>query len=431
MSAPGAEHAATLAALAAELGGDAVHAAGPGDLVDGAAPFAVVRPADAEQARRAVALAAAGGIALVATGRGRHLAVGAPPVRCGILLRLDRLDRIVEHHAADMTVTVEAGCTLEALDAHLHRAAQWLPIDPADPSATTVGGMIAANLAGPLRASQGTVRDWLLGIETVSGEGIVVRGGGRVVKNVAGYDLPRLHVGALGSLGVVLSATLKTRPRPEVERAIEVVATNPLEACDLALDVRDAFEPTWLELVVEDGGPATRVAAGFAGLAAEAACGAERARAAAGARGFAAREVHDAAALRASLGAFPAGEAAAVLRLSTLPDRVGAALESLARAARDCGVRAELSAQAMSGIARAAIPEAIAVAPVVRALRARREDPEASLVVERATPGTKRRLSGDSDPWGDPGETLFLLRGVKQALDPGGILSPGRLPGGV
>jgi len=431
VSAPSGDHAAALAALASELGADAVREAGPGDLVDGVAPFAVVRPADAEQARRAVAIAVRGGIALVASGLGRHLSIGAPPRHLGLLLRMDRVDRVVEHHAADMTVTVEAGCTLAALDERLRRAGQWLPLDPPAPAETTVGGLVAANLAGPLRASQGGVRDLLLGIETVSGEGVVVRGGGRVVKNVAGYDLPRLHVGALGSLGVVLAATFKTVPVPPGEGAVEVEVASPREACDLALALRDAFEPAWLELVAEAGGPATRVVFGCAGLPPEVACGLLRARTETEARGHRAVEVEDATALRARLAEFPLREAAAILRVSTLPDRTGLALESLARAARDCGVRAPLSAQVASGIARAAIADAVAVAPVLRALRARREDPDAAVVVERASAEVKPRLVGDADPWGDPGESLALVRGVKRALDPGGILSPGRLPGGV
>ncbi|MFM7735751.1 MAG: FAD-binding oxidoreductase, partial [Alphaproteobacteria bacterium] len=358
--AAGETHGAALAALAADLGRDAVREAGAGDRVDGAAPFAVVRPGDVDGVRRAVAIAAAHGIALVASGRGRHLAIGAAPARCGILLRLDRLDRVVEHHAADMTVTVEAGCTLASLAARLHEAGQWLPLDPPDPAETTVGGLVAANLSGPLRASQGTARDLLLGIETVSGEGLVVRGGGRVVKNVAGYDLPRLHVGALGSLGVVVGATFKTRPRPAAERAIEVEAASPQEACDLALAIRDAFEPTWLELAATDGGPATRVLAGFAGIAEEAACGVEHGLRTAAERGRAAREVPDATACRESLAAFPLQDAAAILRLSTLPDRSGAALAALARAARDCGVRAPLAAHVANGVVRAAIPDAVA-----------------------------------------------------------------------
>src|SRR5690606_7391068 len=118
---------------------------------------------------------------------GRHLAIGGVPERLDVLLQLDLLNRIREHAAADMTVTVEAGCTLATLAATLAEAGQWLPLDPPAPEETTVGGLIAANLSGPLRASQGTVRDLLLGLRWIAPDGALVAGGGRVVKNVAGY----------------------------------------------------------------------------------------------------------------------------------------------------------------------------------------------------------------------------------------------------
>src|SRR5438552_18510872 len=123
--------------------------------------------------------------------------------------RLARLTRVVDHKAADMTVTVEAGCPLAALGAALGSAGQWLSLDPPRPEETTVGGLVAANLSGPLRASQGGVRDLLIGLRVVNADGAVVAGGGRVVKNVAGYDLPKLHGGALGSAGAIVEATFK------------------------------------------------------------------------------------------------------------------------------------------------------------------------------------------------------------------------------
>ncbi len=419
------------AALATALGANTLSPAGAEDHVDGIRAELVVRPRSPEAVRQAVEVAAAHGLLLVASGRGRHLDMGAPPARCDLLLRLDLLDRVLEHRAEDLTVTVEAGCTLADLDRRLAAAGQWLPIDPPSPGETTVGGAIAAHLAGPLRASQGTVRDLLLGIETVSGEGRIVRGGGKVVKNVAGYDLPRLHVGALGSLGVILSATLKTRPRPPVERAIETWCTTPRAACDLALDIRDAAEPFWLELVSGDGGPATAVLAAWAGIAEEAGDGVARGLRAVARAGRDGREVPDAAGRRAELAGFALQPAAAILRVSTLPDRTGAALEAIAAAAHAAGAGVLLAAHAASGIARAAVFDEGCVPTILCALRRRDDDPDASHIVERATPAAKRRLTGEADPWGDPGAAAALARGVKHALDPAGILATGRLAGGL
>ncbi|MEW6271592.1 MAG: FAD-binding oxidoreductase, partial [Thermodesulfobacteriota bacterium] len=256
----------------------------PDDAVDGLVPARVVRPVSLGAARDAVRNAARAGEALVASGRGRHLAVGGAPQRLDVLLTLDRLDRVREHAAADMTVTAEAGCTLAALDATLATVGQWLPLDPPAPDATTVGGLIAANLSGPLRASQGTVRDLLLGLRWIGPDGALVSGGGRVVKNVAGYDLPKVHVGALGTLGVVAEATFKLRPRPERERALLLGCDDAASAVAAALAVRDAVEPAWLEIasgtVVGVDAPFA-VAGGFLGVEAEVEAAVARARAAA------------------------------------------------------------------------------------------------------------------------------------------------------
>src|SRR5581483_1573581 len=203
-------------ARSAAAGGRMTAASASGDdAVAGVAPRRVVRPASVDEVRAAVREAGARHDCLVALGRGGHRDLGGPPSRLDLVVRLDALDRIVDHQAGDMTVTVEAGCPLAAVQSVLAGAGQWLPLDPPRPDATTIGGLVAADLSGPLRASQGTVRDLLLGIAVVGADGALVRGGGRVVKNVAGYDLPKLHVGAFGTLGIVVEATFKVRPRPE------------------------------------------------------------------------------------------------------------------------------------------------------------------------------------------------------------------------
>ncbi|TMA36883.1 MAG: FAD-binding oxidoreductase, partial [Deltaproteobacteria bacterium] len=226
------------------------------DAVDGAVPAAVVRPGGVEEVQAVVRAAAEGRQALVASGRGAHLDVGAPPARLDALVRLDRLARLIDHQAADMTVTVETGCSLACLAAALAAAGQWLPVDPPRPEDTTVGGLIAADLSGPLRASQGTVRDLLIGLRVVGADGALITGGGRVVKNVAGYDLPKLHVGALGTVGVIVEATFKVRPRPAAEEAMVVACRSAREAADAALAVRDSdADPLWLEVAGAGGLP--------------------------------------------------------------------------------------------------------------------------------------------------------------------------------
>lgn len=148
---------------------------------------------------------------VAARGFGTYASVLSAPVR---VVDTRGLDRIVEYDPADLTITAEAGCAFEQLTRTLAVHGQWLPIDVPRPSVTTVGGMIAVGLVGPLRRSYGTIRDQLIGLEWVGGGGELLRSGGRVVKNVAGYDLMKLHVGTRGRFGIVTQATFRVRPRP-------------------------------------------------------------------------------------------------------------------------------------------------------------------------------------------------------------------------
>ncbi len=406
---------------------------GAADAVDGVVPAWVVRPGGVGEVQACVREAAATGAALVASGAGAHLDIGAPPRRLDVLLRLDRLARVLDHQAADMTVTVEAGCTLVALAEVLAAADQWLPLDPPRPEATTVGGLLAANLSGPLRASQGTARDWLIGLRTVGADGAVTVSGGKVVKNVAGYDLPKLHVGALGTVGVIVEATFKVRPRPPYEEAVIVGCPTLASAADTALALRDlAVEPLWLELVgpevfAADGLAENAVVVGFGGILEEVVHGRKRLLEEVGTRGLHALAIADGAALRARLGEFAVEPAAAVLRAATLPAAAGEVIEAARAHARTVNTAVRCRAHAASGVVRMAVVTRAAVAPLVRALRLDVEASGGSLVVERADAGVKAAV----DVWGHPGPALDLMRRVKTAFDPAGLFSPGRFVGGL
>jgi glycolate oxidase FAD binding subunit len=419
----------TDATFAAIVGAAHVAPGRPDDAVDGRVPAFVVRPGSAGEVQACVRAVRADGGALVVRGLGAHLDHGAPPERVDVVVALDRLARVVDHQFGDMTVTVEPGCPLPALAATLASAGQWLPLDPPLPDGTTVGGLIAADLSGPLRATQGRVRDLLLGVRVVDGAGNVVAGGGRVVKNVAGYDTPKLHVGALGTLGVIVEATFKVRPRPEREEAVVVACRSFAVAAETALALLDdAVPPFWLELagpggLAEGPGDGAAVVAGVAGIAAEVADGRRRMLDAARARGLHAVPVSDGAALRARLGGFAAEPAAAVLRAATLPTDVGACVEAFAAA----GAPVRCLAHVASGVVRVTVTRAADVPALVARLRPRLEARGGSLVVERAPAAIK----ADVDPWGDPGPALALMRGVKAAFDPDRVLAPGRLVAGI
>ena len=180
--------------------------------VDGRLPQAVVFPKDPEEIGAILRYANENRLAVIPVGGGTQLGLGHPPERAEIALSLSRLDQIVAHEPADMTVTVQAGISIAALQAHLARHGQCLPYDPPLPGRATIGGIIATREAGPLRQAFRGVADRLLGIQVVTASGKIAKAGGRVVKNVSGYEMGRLYTGSLGTLAVIVEATFKVQP---------------------------------------------------------------------------------------------------------------------------------------------------------------------------------------------------------------------------
>jgi glycolate oxidase FAD binding subunit len=193
-------------------------------------PMSVVRPASAEEAGTVVRQAALENRPVFPLGGRTLLHVGLPPARAGLGLSVADLKDVVDHPARDMTITVGAGITLESLAQILQSEQQRLPVDIPHPERATLGGMVAANASGPRRYGYGTLRDYVIGISVITAEGRLARAGGRVVKNVAGYDLCKLYVGALGTLGVITQVTLKLKPLPEDSAFVSVgCETNTIE----------------------------------------------------------------------------------------------------------------------------------------------------------------------------------------------------------
>src|SRR5262249_7892182 len=153
-------------------------------------------------------------------GGGTDLGLGAPPARLDAVLATSGLDRVVEHAPSDQIVVVEAGRTLGQLQSVLAEHGQRLALDPAMPGKKTIGGIVAADAFGPRRARFGSVRDLIIGVSFVRADGAAARGGGKVVKNVAGFDLPKLFVGSLGTLGLITTATFRLHPLPEEEVSV-------------------------------------------------------------------------------------------------------------------------------------------------------------------------------------------------------------------
>src|SRR5215470_3349518 len=187
-----------------------VRPAGPADAVAGVEPRYVAAPADVSEASALLRAAADLGLAVVPRGTGSRLHWGYPPARCDLVLETTRMDRIVEHAAGDLVASVQAGVRLEQLADVLSDARQRLALDP--PGGGTVGGVLATAATGPLRLHYGMPRDLLIGITVVRADGTVARSGGKVVKNVAGYDIGKLFSGSRGTLGLIAQATFRLHP---------------------------------------------------------------------------------------------------------------------------------------------------------------------------------------------------------------------------
>ena len=226
-------------ALAAELSLDAVRAPDPAlDSVDGVRPGLCLGVDSPDAVAAALAICHRLGAVVVPRGGGTHLGLGMPPARVDVLLDLSGLSKVIEYRPEDLTLAVAAGARLQDVQRLLADAGQMLALDPAGGAAATVGGMVAANLSGPRRAGSGTARDLVIGLEVAGLDGLVTRSGGMVVKNVTGYDLPKAHIGAFGTLGVITRVNLKITPRPAVERTLVVPLADPA-AAGSAVGIRD------------------------------------------------------------------------------------------------------------------------------------------------------------------------------------------------
>ena len=190
--------------------------------IDGFVPQTVLRPHGVAVLADQVREAAAAGTALYPVGGGTMLDYGLPPTKPGSAVDLRGLDRVIDYPARDMTITVEAGITIARLRDVLKAEGQQLPVDVPFPDRATVGGAVATNASGPRRFGHGTLRDYVIGISIINDRGEEVKGGGRVVKNVAGYDLMKLYTGSLGTLGIISQVTLKVKPLPEATAAVAV-----------------------------------------------------------------------------------------------------------------------------------------------------------------------------------------------------------------
>ncbi len=420
---------------------DDVRDATGADAVDGVQPALVARPASTQEVAQVLRAAAAHGLAVVPRGRGTKMTWGRPPSRVDLVVDLSRMDAVLDHAAGDLIVETQAGTRLADLQEAVSGAGQRLALDEPVPGAS-IGGTLAAGTSGPGRAAVGTARDLLIGVTVVRADGVVAKAGGRVVKNVAGYDLGKLVIGSFGTLAVVSEAVFRLHPLPAARSVVTQQVGDAARAQQMVQSVVHAqVVPSAVEVQWRDG--AGQVAVLLEGNEA----GVEgRSRTTLDLFGDGASS---SAELPGWWGAFPwddepwddepwddeqppAGEAAprstalkATFALSGLAEVLG----SGQAAAAETGVAADLRGSGGAGVLYGSLPAGAAVdavSSVVERLRAACTAHGGALVVLDGPPEVKVAV----DTWG-PVPAIDLMRRVKDQFDPEHRLAPGRFVGGI
>ena len=376
---------------------------------------------------RELSEAAAAGLAVIPRGGGTKSDWGNPPERADVVLSTRRLSRVVEHAAGDLTVTVEAGCTIRELQRTVAERNQRLATDPLWPDRATVGGVLATNDNGSLRHAYGSLRDLVIGMTIALPDGTLARSGGKVVKNVAGYDLPKLMVGSFGTLGVITEATFRLHPLPKAVRALAFSPPSLEAAARLMLAVQDStLATTGVQLIAgRSAPPLVLVRLEGSGEAVDAQArrlGVIARDSGAGAADEADPQWDDAEPL------WEAGGGTAVCKVTALPSRWRNVGDVIARVFGHGGDTWRLVAQAAgAGWLGVSPADEQGLTDDLLSLRAEVVTLGGTLAVIRSPPEVKRRV----DAWGDVGDALPLMRRVKQQFDPDGILNPRRFVGGI
>ncbi len=415
--------------------------------IDGHAPKSVVYPKSPEQVAAVLKCAADHDLAVIPCRSATKLSIGNMPRRYDVALSLKEMNNVWHYEPADLTASVEAGIKLGDFAQLIARNGLWLPLDPPGGARSSLGGILATNAAGPLRQFYGAPRDMVVGMKIATTEGKIIKAGGRVVKNVAGYDLTKLLIGSYGSLGVIVEANLKLFPLP-AGRATFAFRVSTLEvARDLRRRiVNSPLTPMRMVLLNAEAegllapGAQSREGAGECALWIEAggiqrvleryARSLEELGRAAGATSL---ESEEAERGWARIADFPSWLGADFPRLvilrASLP--IAASEDFVNRAQQEAerpNSRLAVFAQTGVGVVHLCWLDASDISGMVTAienLRRTAKEMRGALVVERCGPEIKSRV----DVWGAPGNDFEIMHKVKQAWDPKGILSPGRFVG--
>lgn len=427
--------------------------------VDGKVPQAVVFPSTVEETSSVMAIASEAALKTIPWGAGSQMALGAIPARVDLVVALKHLNHLVDHEWGDMTATVQGGMRLEDFQQALGQHQQYLPLDPPFADQVTVGGLLATNASGPRRLFYGTARDLLIAITVVHADGTVTKGGAKVVKNVTGYDMNKLYIGSLGTLGIIAEATFRVYSRIAWEKtwlAPFLTLDHAEEAIAQIMD--SSLVPNALELL--DKAAARRVTTrasigwtdGQYALAASVGSVAEEAvdtqieeigrisRKVGSPGGNLLhdephhtfwREVRD---ITPGTNGTAPRHLRAVLKGGVLISKVADAFRVGEEEAKAQGLDLCIVAEAGSGIVRYYVSAedrslqqfVEGTVSTVERIRSTCEAQEGSLIILEADAALKTRI----DVWG-PVKGLKLMQGIKERFDPRQTLNPGRFVGGI
>ena len=380
-----------------------------------------VAPGDAEQIGQILRFADSNGIVVTPNGGGTKQTWGNA-VQTGIRLDLGRMNKLREHPWQDMTCTVEAGCTWATMQAELARHGQMVALDPLWPDSATVGGIVAANDGGSWRLKYGGLRDLIIGMTVVLADGTIAKTGGKVVKNVAGYDLHKLMTGSFGTLGVISEVNFRLHPLEPNLQTWTASASNPIEfnqALRALLDSQLTPTSVQLRLNAQECSLDVRVAAPAECMPEHAAklqkiFGAMQLQESDESVWQAQQQLHDTA-------------DAIVLRISALPSdlcSLGSELRDFA-AKKDMSVDIAAQANGLVTVALKASPDAAKT--LIEHLRNRLRNSGGSVVALQVPTS----LRGTFDLWGCESNALPLMKEIKRRFDPNRILNPGRFVGNI
>ena len=411
---------------------------------DGHVPKAVVLPASIQEIQDVLRFAAKADLSVIPAGAGTKLGIGNPPQKLDVVLATTRLNGVVEYEPADLTVTVEAGIRLAALQSVLAQHRQYLALDPPYADRCTLGGIVATNASGSLRLRYGAARNQILGLRVVHANGTAVKSGGKVVKNVAGYDLNKLYIGAFGTLGIITEVTLKLSPIPAHEAILTANFQDVQSAVNTGLNIVGSQTlPMFVNLFInadlgsgETDEKKPTLVVGFSGdpetVAWQLAQG-QGIMEQNGVLGVTITEGESRVHLQETIQEFPArdGDTENViikvnLKRTDIAEFTAQVID--ADWARDVQVMALLG----SGILYLSMPVASdtnfeVLANTLTQLRQSATEVCGNLIVETAPPELKQHI----DVWGTVGDTLGLMQQVKDRFDAGGLLNPGRFVSGI